>query len=259
MFFHDILLLLSQILWNTFVISNADEDVADNRHPFLPVVLPSSSVSKPFQYDSRNFHYAFVTPSMSNFLDSPAEFPHNSFNYRRSPGENQSPLQPAANITEHSDFCPSQTGCRRIIPSFLKIFDQLIDDRFRFLHSFFDIIFLFLWNPPAVIQSPARRLPPLNRLRIHLASTILIHFTIQININKDIASLLFRRVFSKSLGQFRFAIADQNTASGNFIFCSLHCLLMASQLVPAQVPSGNISPRVLMPITTFKSPLRASP
>lgn len=81
---------------------------------------------------------------MSNFLDSSAKFPHNFFNHRRSPGGNQSPFQPAANITEHSDFCPSQTGCRRITPSSVKISDQLIDDRFCFLHSFFDLVFLFL-------------------------------------------------------------------------------------------------------------------
>ena len=111
---------MSDIL-RTFVISNADEDVADNRHPFLPVVLPSSGVCKPFQYDSRNFRYALVAPPISNFLDSPAQFPHNSFNNRRSPGGNQSPLQPAANITEHPDFCPSQVGSRRLIPSPLKI------------------------------------------------------------------------------------------------------------------------------------------
>ena len=29
----------------------------------LPVVLPSSGASKSFQYDSRNFRYALVTPS----------------------------------------------------------------------------------------------------------------------------------------------------------------------------------------------------
>lgn len=81
-------LLLSQILRKAFVISNVDEDVVDNRHPFLPVLLPSTGVCKPFQYDSHNFRYAPVTPSISNFLDSPAKFLHNSFNHRRSPGGN---------------------------------------------------------------------------------------------------------------------------------------------------------------------------
>ena len=31
---------------------------------------PSSSVCKPFQYDSCNFRYALVAPPISNFLDS---------------------------------------------------------------------------------------------------------------------------------------------------------------------------------------------
>ena len=61
------ILLLSQILWRTLVISNADDDVADNIHAFLPVVLPCSGVGKPFQYDSRNFRYALVAPPISNW------------------------------------------------------------------------------------------------------------------------------------------------------------------------------------------------
>ena len=200
----------------TLVISNADDDVADNFHPFLPVILPFTGVCKSFQYDSRNFRYAFITPPISNFLNSTSKFPHNPFDHRGSSWKDQSPFQPAANITEHTDFCPSHIGCRRLIPMSLQISDQLINGSFCFLHSFLDIVFfLFRYLLKIFLGQFDRQRSDqslLNWFGIHLASTILIHCVIQIPIDMPVATLLFRSIFGKCFGQSKFTITDQNTA-----------------------------------------------
>ena len=95
-----------------------------------------------------------------------------------------------------------------------------------------------LWPFSPSKKSPLDPPSPWSWLGAYLASTILIHCMIQIPLNVPVASLLFRRVFGKSLGQSRFSIADQNTA-----IRKLHLLFSPLFADGIPTPSGPSSKR----------------
>ena len=126
-----------------FVISNADDAVADNRHPFL---LVESSHASAFVNRFNMILATFVTllSLHPRHLFNPVlKFPHSFPNHRQgSWGEITPPASISGECNRTSRFCPSHIGSRRVIPVPLKLADQLIYDRVSFHHAFFELIFL---------------------------------------------------------------------------------------------------------------------
>lgn len=84
----------------------------DKRHPFWPVVLPSSSVSKTVSiWFSQLPLHPCLFPHKQLLFNSPSKYPKNSFNHRRSPGENSSST--------------SASGEDNWIPQFLPVVNRL--------------------------------------------------------------------------------------------------------------------------------------
>ncbi len=90
-------------------------------------------VSKPFRYNSGKFRYALVTPSISDFFNSASKRLWKS----------SVPISAGGEYNRTCHFCSSHIGCRRFITMPLKISDQFIYGRLCFLHSLFDITFLY--------------------------------------------------------------------------------------------------------------------